>query len=149
MIDRLIPPEPRRERFTRPGLRLTHRNCDLPASCATGSRSRFAPTVGLHVVEPFRLLRAGFIATKRDRLPPGRTAPGSAPPTARRWPEPPRRAPGIPGTLATIKRPDGTTQVTRQRARVYPNAGDIFLGRTFGNGLNLNGGLWHEMTAPG
>lgn len=61
----------------------------------------------------------------------------------------PRRAPGIPGTLATIKRPDGTTQVTRQRAPLYTYAGDIFPGQTFGNGLNLNGGLWHEMTAPG
>jgi predicted lipoprotein with Yx(FWY)xxD motif len=61
----------------------------------------------------------------------------------------PSAGPGIPGTLGTIKRPDGTTQVTYNRHPLYTYAGDTAPGQAFGNNLNLNGGLWHEMTISG
>jgi predicted lipoprotein with Yx(FWY)xxD motif len=58
----------------------------------------------------------------------------------------PSAGPGVTGKLDTIKRPDGTTQVTYNRRPLYTYAGDTAPGQAFGNGLNLNGGLWHEMT---
>jgi predicted lipoprotein with Yx(FWY)xxD motif len=57
--------------------------------------------------------------------------------------------PGVTGTLATIKRSDGTTQVTDNGHPLYTYVGDIAPGQAFGNGLNLDGGLWHEVTVPG
>jgi predicted lipoprotein with Yx(FWY)xxD motif len=61
----------------------------------------------------------------------------------------PLAGPGIPGTLGTIKRPDATTQVTYNRHPLYTYAGDTAPGQAFGNNLNLNGGLWHEMIVSG
>jgi len=56
---------------------------------------------------------------------------------------------GIPGTFATIKRSDGTTQLTYNGHPLYTYVGDTAPGQAFGNNLNLNGGLWHEMTVSG
>ena len=61
----------------------------------------------------------------------------------------PAAGPGVTGTLGTIKRPDATTQVTYNRHPLYTYAGDTAPGQAFGNNLNLNGGLWHEMTVSG
>jgi predicted lipoprotein with Yx(FWY)xxD motif len=60
----------------------------------------------------------------------------------------PAASPGIPGTLATIKRSDGTTQLTYDGHPLYTYVGDTAPGQAFGNNLNLNGGLWHEVTVP-
>ena len=57
--------------------------------------------------------------------------------------------PGVPGRLAAIKRPDGTAQVTYNGHPLYTYIGDTAPGQAFGNGRNLNGGRWHEMTVPG
>jgi predicted lipoprotein with Yx(FWY)xxD motif len=54
---------------------------------------------------------------------------------------------GIPGKLGTIARSDGTTQVTYNGHPLYTYAGDTHPGQANGNNLNLNGGLWHEVTA--
>jgi predicted lipoprotein with Yx(FWY)xxD motif len=61
----------------------------------------------------------------------------------------PAAGPGVTGTLGTIKRPGGTTQVTYNRHPLYTYVGDTAPGQAFGNNLNLNGGLWHEMTISG
>ena len=61
----------------------------------------------------------------------------------------PSAGPGIPGTLGTIKRSDGTMQVTYNGHPLYTYVGDTAPGQAFGNNLNLNGGLWHEATAGG
>ena len=61
----------------------------------------------------------------------------------------PSAGPGITGKLGTIKRPDGTTQATYNRHPLYTYVGDTAPGQAFGNNLNLNGGLWHEMTVHG
>jgi predicted lipoprotein with Yx(FWY)xxD motif len=58
----------------------------------------------------------------------------------------PSAGPGVTGKLGTIKRSDGATQVTYNRHPLYTYAGDTAPGQAFGNNLNLNGGLWHEMT---
>jgi predicted lipoprotein with Yx(FWY)xxD motif len=57
--------------------------------------------------------------------------------------------PGIPGKLGTIKRSDGTAQVTYNGHPLYTYVGDTAPGQAFGNNLNLNGGLWHEVTVHG
>ena len=57
--------------------------------------------------------------------------------------------PDVTGTLGTIKRSDGTIQVTYNGHPLYTYVGDTIPGQAFGNNLNLNGGLWHEMTVHG
>ena len=56
---------------------------------------------------------------------------------------------GVTGTPGTITRPDGTTQVTYDGHPLYTYAADTAPGQAKGNGLNLSGGLWHEMTVSG
>ena len=56
---------------------------------------------------------------------------------------------GIPGKLGTIKRSDGTAQLAYNGHPLYTYAGDTAPGQAFGNNLNLNGGLWHEVTVHG
>jgi predicted lipoprotein with Yx(FWY)xxD motif len=55
----------------------------------------------------------------------------------------------VTGKLGTIKRTDGTTQVTYDRRPLYTYVGDTSPGQAFGNNLNLNGGLWHEVPVSG
>ncbi len=56
---------------------------------------------------------------------------------------------GIKGTFATITRSDGSTQATFDGHPLYTYKGDTQPGQAAGNGLNINGGLWHEVTASG
>jgi predicted lipoprotein with Yx(FWY)xxD motif len=57
--------------------------------------------------------------------------------------------PGATGRLGTIERSDGSIQATYDGHPLYTYAGDSAPGQANGNGLNLNGGLWHEVTASG
>ena len=61
----------------------------------------------------------------------------------------PAAGPGVPGKLGTIKRSDGTTQATYDGHPLYTYIGDNAPGQAHGNNINLNGGLWHEVTASG
>ncbi len=56
---------------------------------------------------------------------------------------------GVTGKLGTITRPDGTTQATYDGHPLYTYAADTAPGQAKGNGLNVSGGLWHEMTVSG
>ena len=56
---------------------------------------------------------------------------------------------GVTGTLSTITRSDGTTQATYDGHPLYTYAGDNAPGQNKGNGLNVSGGLWYEMTVSG
>jgi len=58
----------------------------------------------------------------------------------------PTAGPGVTGELGTITRPDGTTQATYNGHPLYTYVGDTHPGQANGNNLNLNGGLWHEVT---
>jgi predicted lipoprotein with Yx(FWY)xxD motif len=53
---------------------------------------------------------------------------------------------GVTGTLGTITRSDGATQATYNGHPLYTSVGDNHPGQANGNNLNLNGGLWHEVT---
>lgn len=61
----------------------------------------------------------------------------------------PVAGPGVTGKLGTIRRSDGVTQVTYDHHPLYSYVGDSAPGQANGNNINLNGGLWHEMTVPG
>jgi len=54
---------------------------------------------------------------------------------------------GVTGRLGTIARSDGTTQATYNGHPLYTYVGDSRPGQANGNNLDLNGGLWHEVTA--
>jgi predicted lipoprotein with Yx(FWY)xxD motif len=56
---------------------------------------------------------------------------------------------GVTGKLATIKRADGSVQATYNGHPLYTYVGDHAPGQATGNGLNVNGGVWHEVTASG
>jgi predicted lipoprotein with Yx(FWY)xxD motif len=56
---------------------------------------------------------------------------------------------GVTGTLGVITRPDGTMQATYDGHPLYTYVADSAPGQNKGNGLNLSGGVWHEMTVSG
>jgi predicted lipoprotein with Yx(FWY)xxD motif len=56
---------------------------------------------------------------------------------------------GVTGTLGVITRPDGTMQATYDGHPLYTYVADTAPGQNKGNGLNLSGGVWHEVTVSG
>ena len=70
---------------------------------------------------------------------------------AKYWPpvKGPVTASGVKGTFATIKRSNGSTQATFDGHPLYTYVGDTAPGQAKGNGLNLSGGVWHEVTTSG
>ena len=56
---------------------------------------------------------------------------------------------GVTGQLGTITRSDGSTQATYAGHPLYTYVGDTAPGQAKGNGLNLSGGVWHEVTVSG
>jgi predicted lipoprotein with Yx(FWY)xxD motif len=67
------------------------------------------------------------------------------------WPPvtgPVTAGPGVTGTLGTITRSDGSVQATYDGHPLYTYVADT-PGQAKGNGLNLSGGVWHEVTVSG
>lgn len=56
---------------------------------------------------------------------------------------------GISGKFATITRTDGSVQATYGGHPLYTYVGDTAPGQAKGNGLNLSGGVWHEVVVSG
>jgi predicted lipoprotein with Yx(FWY)xxD motif len=56
---------------------------------------------------------------------------------------------GVTGTLGVITRAAGTMQATYDGHPLYTYAGDSAAGQAKGNGLNVSGGVWWEMTVSG
>ena len=68
------------------------------------------------------------------------------------WPPvkgPATAGPGVTGKLSVITRSDGSVQAAYDGHPLYTYVGDSAPGQANGNGLNLNGGLWHEVTPSG
>jgi predicted lipoprotein with Yx(FWY)xxD motif len=53
------------------------------------------------------------------------------------------------GKLGTITRPDGSTQASYNGPPLYTYIADKAPGQAKGNGLNISGGVWHEVTVSG
>ena len=70
---------------------------------------------------------------------------------AQNWPpvKGPATASGVTGTFGTIKRSDGSVQCTFDGHPLYTFVGDTAPGQAKGNGLNVAGGVWHEITTSG
>jgi len=71
---------------------------------------------------------------------------------AKYWPPvagPATAGPGVTGKLGTIKRSDGSVQATYNGHPLYTYVADTAPGQAKGNGLNLSGGVWHEVTVSG
>jgi predicted lipoprotein with Yx(FWY)xxD motif len=56
---------------------------------------------------------------------------------------------GLPGKVGTIRRTDGSQQLTYNGHPLYTYAGDSAPGQASGNNLNINGGLWRQVPASG
>ena len=56
---------------------------------------------------------------------------------------------GVTGKLATVTRSDGSVQASYNGHPLYTYVGDKAPGQAKGNGLNLSGGVWHEVTVSG
>jgi predicted lipoprotein with Yx(FWY)xxD motif len=56
---------------------------------------------------------------------------------------------GVTGRLGTITRPDGSKQATYDGHPLYTYIADTGPGQARGNNINLNGGVWHEVTVSG
>ena len=68
------------------------------------------------------------------------------------WPPvvgPVTAGPGVTGTLGTITRSNGTIQATYDGHPLYTYVADTAPGQDKGNGLNLSGGVWHDVTVSG
>ena len=68
------------------------------------------------------------------------------------WPPvkgPATAGPGVTGKLGTITRSDGSTQATYNGHPLYTYVSDTAPGQAKGNGLNLSGGVWHEVPVSG
>jgi predicted lipoprotein with Yx(FWY)xxD motif len=66
------------------------------------------------------------------------------------WPPvkgPATSGPGVTGKLGTITRSDGTAQATYNGHPLYTYVGDTAPGQAKGNGLNVSGGVWHEVVS--
>jgi predicted lipoprotein with Yx(FWY)xxD motif len=58
----------------------------------------------------------------------------------------PAAGPGVTGTISTITRSGGAIQATYDGHPLYTYIGDSGPGQDNGNKLNLNGGLWYDVT---
>jgi predicted lipoprotein with Yx(FWY)xxD motif len=71
---------------------------------------------------------------------------------ARSWPPvlaPAAASAGVPGTLGTIRRSDGSLQVTYNGHPLYTAAVDQVPGLAKGNDVRASGGLWYEVRLAG
>ena len=107
-----------------------------------------------------KTVRIGAVTVLADAN--GRTLYWFAPDTATRsacygscaayWPPvkgPATAGPGVIGTLSVLTRSDGSVQAAYDGRPLYTYVGDSAPGQANGNNLNLNGGLWHEVSASG
>lgn len=142
------------------GVAMTAAACSSPAS-GTGAGSDSPP--GAAAPDTGGSLKSATIGTVTVvTSAQGRTLYSFAPDTATAskctgacaqiWPPvtgPATAGPGVTGTLGMLTRTDGTKQATYNGRPLYTYTADTAPGQANGNGLNVNGGLWTEVTTSG
>ena len=123
-----------------------------PASSAPASASASAGTLGMTTINGTAIVTNSKGMTLYWFAPDTSTTSKCTGSCATYWPPvtgPVTAGSGVTGTLGTITRPDGTTQATYDGHPLYTYVGDTGPGQAKGNGKNLSGGLWYEMTVSG
>ncbi len=114
------------------------------ASASTGSALKTAKVGGVTVLTNAK----GF--TLYSFMPDTSTKSNCNGSCASIWPPvkgPATAGSGVTGKLTTITRSDGSLQATYNGHPLYTYVGDTSPGQNSGNGLNANGGVWHEVAS--
>ena len=123
-----------------------------PASSAPASAGASGSTLGMTTINGTAVVTDAKGMTLYWFAPDTSTTSKCTGACATYWPPvtgPVTAGSGVTGTLSTITRPDGTTQATYDGHPLYTYIGDTAPGQAKGNGKNLSGGLWWEMTVSG
>jgi predicted lipoprotein with Yx(FWY)xxD motif len=122
-----------------------------PSSSGGGSSAAAAGTVKTATIAGVTVLTDSKGFTLYSFAPDTSTTSKCNGTCAQNWPPVtgPVTATGVTGTFGTITRSDGSTQATFDGHPLYTFAGDTAPGQAKGNGLNVAGGLWHEITTSG
>jgi predicted lipoprotein with Yx(FWY)xxD motif len=128
----------------------------LAVAAAQASGTAAPAASGGGTLKTVRIGGATVLATATGRTlywfapdPPNRSVCNSS--CAAYWPpvKGPAAAAGVAGRFGTIRRADGSAQATYNGHPLYTYLGDSAAGQATGNNVNLNGGLWHEVTVSG
>jgi predicted lipoprotein with Yx(FWY)xxD motif len=122
-----------------------------PSSSGSGSGAAAAGTVKTATIAGATVLTNSKGFTLYSFAPDTSTTSKCNGTCAQNWPPVtgPVTGSGVSGTFGTITRSDGSTQATFDGHPLYTFVGDTAPGQAKGNGLNVNGGLWHEITTSG
>jgi predicted lipoprotein with Yx(FWY)xxD motif len=121
-------------------------------SASGGSSAHVAATVGLKTakVGGVTVLTSAKGFTLYTFAPDTSTTSKCNGACATNWPPVnPGAISGVKGAFATIKRSDGSAQLTFHGHPLYTFVLDKSPGQAKGNGVNAFGGLWHEAPASG
>ena len=122
-----------------------------PSSSASSPAAAGASTVKTATIAGATVLTSSAGFTLYSFAPDTSTTSKCNGTCAQNWPplKGPVTAAGVTGTFGTITRADGSVQATFDGHPLYTFAGDTAPGQAKGNGLNVSGGLWHEITTSG
>lgn len=118
-------------------------------AAATGGSGQELKTTSIHGVTVLTNAKGLTLYSFAPDTPTKSVCNGSC---AQYWPPVPGHVtagPGVTGTITTIKRSDGSSQSTYNGHPLYTYVSDTAPGMASGNNLNLNGGVWHEVTVSG
>jgi predicted lipoprotein with Yx(FWY)xxD motif len=122
-----------------------------PSSTSAGSGTPSSASLKTATIGGVTVVTNGRGFTLYSFAPDTATASKCTGACAQIWPPVtgPAAGQGVTGTLGTITRPDGSTQATYNGHPLYTYTADTAPGQAKGNGLNVDGGVWHEVTASG
>lgn len=123
-----------------------------PAAAATGAAAASATTLEAKKVGGATLLTNSKGFTVYWFVPDTSTQSKCNGTCAHYWPPvhgPATAMSGVKGTLTVITRSDGSKQAVWNGHPLYTYIGDTAPGEAKGNGLNLSGGVWHDITLSG
>ena len=131
--------------------------CGSSTSSGSGSTSSSAPAASSSALKATKIGGATVLTNAKGFtlywfVPDTSTKSNCNGSCATYWP--PMKGPatagaGVTGKLGTITRSDGSVQATYNGHPLYTYVGDKAPGQAKGNGLNLSGGVWHEVTVSG